>query len=513
MNSATAAKAAGDSLVRRYSLKFAANLIGVGSSAIVQSLVPRALGPAIYGDFSFLSAFFTRFVGFLNLGSALAFFTRLSQRPGDTALIVFYSYVLVAVGLVTAIFVAAAYAVSAQSLLWPGQRAIFVCAAAAWGLLVWYTDTISQVCDALGVTVRSEVVRMVQRAAAAALAAVLFALGVLTLPSYFAHQYVMLGSLGIAWLALLRRSGIRMETWRLPSVVIRSYLREFTGYCHPLVVYTVVGFIVNVLDRWLLQRYAGSVEQGFFGLSYQIGAFCFIFTSAMTPLIMREFSVAFAAKDLARMAYVFRRYIPSLYAMAAWLAAFAAVEADRIVSLFGGPQFAAAAGAVSIMAFYPVHQTYGQLSGSIFYATGQTARYRNIGLASMLLGVPLTVGVLLAARDWGASQALALALKMVVLQFIAVNVQLWFNARFLGLSFWGYFGHQIAVLASMTALALVGRAVGDRIPGPVLVQFLAGGAVYTAAVLALAIAVPGTFGLDRSDLSRLFGTVTARFRA
>ena len=479
---------------------------------MVQSLVPRALGPAAFGDFSFLTAFFARFVGFLNLGSALAFYTKLSQRPGDTGLVVFYAYVAGLVGIVTGLFIALAYSVSAEGLLWPGQRAGFVVAAAAWGLLVWYSDTTSQVCDAIGLTVRSEVVRMVQRAVSALLATLLFVAGMLSLPTYFAHQYTVLGALCIAWWILLRRNGLRFEARTLSRSAARGYLREFSEYCHPLVIYTFAAFLVNVFDRWLLQRSGGSVEQGFFGLSYQIGAFCFIFASAMTPIIMREFSVAFAAQDFTRMAHVFRRYIPSLYAVAAWLAAFTAVEGDRVVLLFGGPQFSAAAGSVSIMALYPVHQTYGQLSGSIFYATGQTGRYRNIGLASMLVGVPLTVLMLAAARAWDVSQASALTLKLVVLQFITVNVQLWFNSRFLGLSFRRYFGHQLAVLASMIVLAALGRAVGDLVPGPELVKFLAGGAVYTAAVLALTVAVPATFGVDRADILRIRDAVTARLR-
>lgn len=501
-----------DSLARRYSLKFAANVVGVCSSAVVQLLVPRALGPSVFGDFSFLTAFFTRLVGFLNLGSALAFYTRLSQRPGETGLVVFYSYVAAAVGVVTGLGIAVTYGVSANEYLWPGQRAALVFAAAGWGLLVWYSDTTSQVCDAVGLTVSSEKMRMAQRMSAAVLATALFASGMLSLPTYFAYQYAILIALIVAWWVLLRRHGMRVETWRLSRVELRGYFREFAEYCHPLVVYTFAGFLVGVLDRWLLQRYAGSVEQGFFGLSYQVGAFCFLFTSAMSPLIMREFSVAFGTRDLDRMAHVFRRYIPSLYAVAAWLAAFTAVEGDRVVLFFGGSQFAAAAGAVSIMALYPVHQTYGQLSGSIFYATGQTTRYRNIGLVSMVIGVPLTIGLLAAARWWGFSQASALALKFVVLQFIAVNVQLWYNARFLGLSFWRYFGHQLAVLGSMLALAAGGRSLGDRVPGPELLQFLAGGAVYSAAVLALVMAVPATFGLQRADVSRLLTAVTGKLK-
>ena len=99
---------------------------------------------------------------------------------------------------------------------------------------------------------------------------------------------------------------------------------------------------------------------------YQIGSLCFLFTGAMTPLFTRELSIAFSNGDLPRMAELFRRYIPMLYSIAAFFSCFIAVQADKVVYIFGGNKFEGAATAVTIMAFYPLHQTYGQLSGSVF---------------------------------------------------------------------------------------------------------------------------------------------------
>ena len=83
----------------------------------------------------------------------------------------------------------------------------------------------------------------------------------------------------------------------------------------------------------MLQKFAGSVEQGFYGFSYQIGGVCFLFTSAMTPLIIREFSIAFEKHKIQEVARLFN----------------------------------------------------GQLSGSVFIASDKTKLYRDISVFSMLV--------------------------------------------------------------------------------------------------------------------------------
>ena len=56
----------------------------------------------------------------------------------------------------------------------------------------------------------------------------------------------------------------------------------------------------------------------------------------MTPLLMREFAIAFDKRDLNLMAALFRRYIPMFYAIAAYLSCFILVQADKVVYFVGG---------------------------------------------------------------------------------------------------------------------------------------------------------------------------------
>jgi O-antigen/teichoic acid export membrane protein len=134
-------------------------------------------------------------------------------------------------------------------------------------------------------------------------------IGVLNLFNLFLYKYFIY--LIDFFLRIIRREiGNFYSPKFVSDIPVRQYTKEFYDYCNPMFVYSLISLVVGILDRWILQFYGGSIQQGFFGLAFNIGAFCFLFTSALSPLIMREFSIAFEKKDIAKIARDFRRYIP-----------------------------------------------------------------------------------------------------------------------------------------------------------------------------------------------------------
>ena len=506
-----------DSLKKRYLAKLFANLFGLVISLVTQAIIPRGLGPKAYGDFSFLSSFFTRIMGFLDMGTSIGFYTKLSQRQKDFGLVSFYLSFTGLVSFFLLMFVGCIHVTGTYATLLPDQVPFYLYLAAVWCILTWLVRVLNKIADAYGVTVSTEIARIIQKGFGLVFILGLFFSNQLNLTCFFYYHYFILTFLALAFIWVLERSGHSLRrSWKLSVAQVKTYAKEFFNYSHPLFVYALVGLIVGILDRWMLQKFSGSVEQGFYGLSYQIGAVCFLFTSAMVPLITREFAISFGEKDLREMARLFRRYIPMLYTIAAYFACFIAVEADKVALIMGGAKFDQAALAVTIMAFYPIHQTYGQLSGSVFYATGQTALYRNIGVIFMLIGLPVTYFLIAPRHMLGLNAgATGLAVKMVALQFVAVNVQLWFNARLMKLHFWRYLGHQIISVGCMLGLAVIAMLVVDKglgLQNKIILSFFLSGILYTLMTGILGYAQPVLFGLQRQDIHSLIQSGIRKFR-
>lgn len=498
-----------DSLKKKYIFKFLTNFVGLAFGFISQTIISRGLGPKLYGDFNFLSNFFTEFVNFFDMGSSTGFYTKLSHRQKESGLVSFYLYFSAAVSLIIVAFVSVTHSTSIYIKIWPNQNIFYIYLAGFLGVLGWFVQQVlSNMLDAYGITVQAEKIKIFQKFFAVILVCILFISKQLNLANFFYYNYAILLFLSIAFIRMMRKGGYSFSgVLQLSFGKIKKYINEFYHYSHPLFIYALVGLIVGIFDRWLLQIYGGSVQQGFFGLSQQIGVFCFLFTSAMTPLIMREFSIAHNNRDITLIANLFSKYIPLFYSITAFISCFMAVNANKVAIIMGGGKFKEAALVVAIMSFYPIHQTYGQLSGSLFLATEQTKLYRNIGVLFMVIGLPVTYFLIAPPEKMGLNiGAMGLAIKTVILQFIAVNVQLYFNSKFLRLSFWKYFWHQLSVVMIMVVVAAITVFLVDKgfmMQEKIISGFLLAGLLYSAIIMIFAYCAPDIFGVKKEEIKNM----------
>ena len=303
-----------DSLGKRYFVKLFANLIGFVISLITQSIIPRSLGPKSYGEFSYLTNVSTQIVGFFDMGTSIGFYTKISQRQKEFGLISFYITFSLIVSAIVLFLVFLSQITLFDSILWPDQAIFFVYLAAIWAILNWFLQITNYMGDAYGLTVPLEKTRIIQKIIGLIILLALFLYKRLDLTNLFFYNFIVISFLIVIILWIFEKEGHSFnQGWRLSRKAIRSYINEFYEYSKPLFFYFLVALIVGVLDRWFLQVFGGSVQQGFYGLSYQIGAVCFLFTSSIVSLIIREFSIAYTKKDLTQMANLFRRYIPHFY--------------------------------------------------------------------------------------------------------------------------------------------------------------------------------------------------------
>ncbi|KKR31070.1 MAG: Polysaccharide biosynthesis protein [Candidatus Gottesmanbacteria bacterium GW2011_GWC2_39_8] len=496
-----------DSLKKRYFFKLFTNIFALVISLATQAIIPRGLGPVTYGNYNFLTNFFQQVFGFLDMGTSTCFYTKLSQRQNDSRLVSFYLIFSAIISIAVLAFVIAAHACSVSSKVWPAQGMFYVYLAAFWGVFAWLSGfVLTRMVDAYGLTVSSEIARVGQKVFGLLLVLLLFFFNRLNLTSFFFFNYATMLFLGVAIILILERKGhsIVKSLW-LSASELKRYSNEFYLYSHPLFLFSVVALIAGILDRWLLQYFSGSAEQGFYGLSYMIGSACFIFTGAMTPLLWREFSIAYEKKDVNHMAYLFGRYVPLLYSVAAALACFIAIQADKVIYIMGGRQYVGALWPVIIMAFYPIHQTYGQMNSVVCMAAGQTSLYSKISIIFMVIGVPIGYFLIAPENKMGLNAgATGLAIKMIVMQIAVVNVQLYFNCRFLKLGFARQVRHQIVSVFLLIAFSAFSLFAVDRMfisHDMILVRFLLSGILYASMIAGFFYLKPFLFGLEEKDIS------------
>ena len=105
----------------------------------------------------------------------------------------------------------------------------------------------------------------------------------------------------------------------------------------------------------------------------------------------------------------------------------------EILALLLGPAYQSAWLALSLMFLYPVHQSLGQITATMFFAMGKTKAQSVIGIFFMSISIP-TAYFLLAPRSAIVPGfklgAMGLALKMVGCQILGVNISAFFVAKY-----------------------------------------------------------------------------------
>lgn len=503
---AAEARPAQPSLARRYMGKLIANIATIPVYLIMEAVLPRALGPQAYGNFNFSTSVFTQLTGFLDMGTSTCFYNALSRRQYEMPLVAFYGRVSALVFLVTMLAGLLLFIPELGDMLLPDVPLWYAPLAAFYGFLLWGTRVVRSMNDALGLTVPGEMLRSGVNLLGGLLVLALFWLGGLNAGSLFGLQYLMLGGIVIGCLVIMRRSWSNIDL-SLTRDQRLAYTREFSDYSMPLFVQALLSALALSAERWVLQWFDGSTQQGYFALSQRVSAACFLFVSAMTPLIMRELAIAWGRDDRAHMGRLLTRFAPLLFGIAAWFSCFTAIEAPVLVQIFGGAEFAAALIPVQIMALYPAHQAYGQLASSVFHATGRTTTLRNLAFVEHFGGFVL-VWLLVAPQHllgMGLG-ATGLALKTVITQFIMVNLLFWLASRIIPLDFLRNLLLQGLILGSFLGLAQLcqfttGLYLFDE--AHQVFRFFFSGVLYSFLSLGLVITCPWLFGCSRQDFREM----------
>lgn len=437
------------SLSKRYLFKLAANIVNGLVNAVTISIVPRALGSFDYGVFSYLQQFYLQLIGVLDSGSSMAFFTKLSADTKRGELIGFYLRFAFIILIVLVFFsFILAFSTIGDALV-AGIPKDSVLWGMSLGFGVWLIQVLISIADANALTSKTEILKILHRLFLLLICAVLAISSRLSLPSFYFVQVMGLIVFGMAICWVLYRNGAISKQCVVGRINFSGIAREIFQFIAPLFVSTVVCGTIGLLDFWMIQKLCGARQVGYFGIAFQVACMCFIFTSAMTPVITREFSKLLAEKKLESVRTLFLRYLPMLYSTSAFLGVFIAFQAKKIVYLFAGEEFSEGWGSVACMAFYPIHQTYGQVCGALFYACGKTERYRNISIAGTLLGLVISLLMVFYFRF----DALGLSIKMVVTQLLVVNWLLVFCCRDLNLPVITFIRHQVFSVAFFSVAA------------------------------------------------------------
>jgi O-antigen/teichoic acid export membrane protein len=464
--------------------------------------VPRSLGPAAYGNFSFLTDFFTKVFAFFDNGTSMFYYTKISQKPNNKSITKFYWSYIGLTGIIVALILIPVSISSLHEFIWPDQQILFIWMAFLWAFFTLSNSILVKMVDAYALTSKGEIFRLLQKLIFVICVFLMLWLSLFSLLNFFIFQYFIIIFFSICLIFLLKKNGIYIyPKVSLKPTIRNSYIKEFYIYSKPLILLSLFSIITGIFDRWILQNYSGSEQQGYYGFSMRIASVCFLFTSALTPLILREFSIAFKDNDIVKIKKQYLKYSIMFFFLAAFIAIFASVQSNKIGILLGGIQFQKAHYAIMIMALYPIHQTLGQMNGSFFLATNNTRIYSNIGVFFQILGLPFVYFMIAPANLGGLNLGSeGLASKMVIIQILAIYTEMWYISKKINFSFLNVFIKQIIILFVLGTFAFSTFWIFDKCFENQFISFFLSGLSYTILVCIFVFLTPNFISSTRKEI-------------
>jgi len=514
-----------NSVKTRFIVSLAANVGRAGVSFFAGVLTARALSPIGYGDLFFLLGSFTAIRALMDMGTSQAFYTFIAQSSKQGVFYWVYFTWLALQFMVIVVLVLVALPDDMIDRIWLEQsRDVILLAFLASFMQQKVWTTIIQICEAVRMTVLVQLSGLAVVLVHLALVNLFIWYGILSIQTVL---YLVLGeyvfaSLFIWWVLTFYQNQPRREELEQP-LKLSKVLSQYWVFCRPLIIVALAAFAYEFIDRWLLQRFGGSEQQGFYQISAQFAAVSLLATASVLSIFWKEIAEAYKQENHVRVSLLYHKVSRSLVMLGAIVACFLVPWAEQLTMLMLGDAYLNAWPILAIMFLYPVHQSLGQINGAMFMACERTGPYMKLSLFGMVISMPVTYFMLVPSGEWFISGlglgALGLALKMVGLNVLMVNLQAYMLARYHG---WKYdWWYQIEGVLALLILGFSLKFICVFVAGDLLIAaealelvlFMLGtGVAYLFGVIIYVWVRPSLFGLERQDLKTALSFIANKIK-
>jgi len=353
----------------RYGATLLTNAMRVCIAAITGVIAARLMGPAEYGNVNFLLVSLSAALSIPEFGTTNAFYTFISSKKrGPVFYGVFLSFTFTRYFLVSlAVCVMPAWLLSK---IWRGMPLGLLLVGGCASFAMYHLWTIiQQIGEAARETLFVQKLRLFVVVCNCMLVAGFGFLGYLNIYTFLLIIAVVHFSASILFACVFNwREHLDYKLEEKTS----SVTKEFAVYCAPLAIVTLVTLFCSFLNRWILQNFSGSAQQGYFSIGDQLCTAILIFANSLSSIFWKEIASAYSIGDNDRTRVLFFKARSTLYFATATLACFVAAYSDEIVVNILGPRYTTMPLTLAPMVVVPIFGCWCQLNSSYMYATRRT---------------------------------------------------------------------------------------------------------------------------------------------
>ena len=368
------------SFTKDLSYKLSTQAISFTVSIVTMGIVARTLGPFSYGIYNFITDFFQKFQKLILAGSMTGYYVKLSKN-NDNAFAGSYHLYLFFLIPISLFLVLLAFYLNISGFIWPDKNLKYILYGCTIVLLSVQNKGLSSTYDGANETRYFERLLSLSYLINGVSIFALFYFNYLNLDSYFIFNIMLQLSLGLLGIVLaLKKKIIILATDS--SKKIYSHLKEIFTFSRPLVFYAIFIFFVGIADRWLIEFFYGSYEQGIFSIAFKLSSLILLLAAPFEKLLLRESSSI--AKDKTSLKVFVETCLPLILFVGIAIASFLSINGDKILILIGGEAYSDA-----FICLYMLSFAFGLNFATHFMANINLAQEKT--LTHVFIGVPIYI--------------------------------------------------------------------------------------------------------------------------
>ena len=459
-------------------------------------LLARFLGVDNYGRMAFLLASFLAFKSLLDMSSAHAFFTFLSQKTRSKKFVNMYLCWMACQLVFSLLLVGLILPEEVLEKVWVNEsRFLLILALTATFMQQSGWQVACQMAEAQRQTIKVQKLGTVIVSINLLIILFLEYAGLLTLPLLFLISSIEWG----VGAFLAGRMYVALDD---TSDTFSAVSAEFWVYCKPFIPYVWLVALGEFLDRWMLQTWGGNAEQGYYAVATNIMVVVSIGVISIIRILWKEIAEAYHQKNMDLVSSLYQRANRAIYVCAAFFVGASLPWSSEILNTLVGSDYSAGNKTFMLMVIYTAHQSLGQINGVLLLATKKVKIHTIIGSVAVIAGVAASYFILAPAEavmpglNMGSE---GLAWKMVIINLVMVNILMYVIAREFNWKYQWFYQFYVLGLA-----ILVGYLVKNLVLGVFSSMYLSmiiSSLLYTATFGLLCYAFPMlALGVTKSKL-------------
>ena len=494
------------SVTKRYFITLLFTFGRSGLNFITGLLLAKFLGPSDFGTMAFLLGTFLALRQLLDMGTAQAFFTFMSQKIRSKFFVFSYFGWLAIEFFLVILIIELFLPDSWIENIWKGeQRTLIAMAFAATFLQNSVWPSVQQALEAQRKTYISQFLGFFIILCHSGALFTLWLndeLGIISIFIAIFIEYTLALFISNRFLIF---SDSEENKFKREST--KDIFDKYLGYCKPLIIYSCLGFLYSFTDTWLLQYFGGSVNQAYYAVSSKFSGIVILATASFINIFYKEIAEAHHQKKTEYLKNLYLKVSRLLFFVGACISCFFMPWTNYLLTNLLGPSYADAHATLIIMFFYPIHQSMGQIGSSFLLATNKVKTQVKLGVIFMVLSIAVSYFVLADKDSIIPGLGLAsegLAMKMIFMQLIQVNVLAYIISKKIKIKFdWLYqlVSITMCVLASYFSHYILTNLYSlDDFNIFTVGKIILGGILYVVLLSVFLYFFPNLAGFKREDL-------------